>query len=47
MKPDEEMFKESERKVELVEINKNEAVAEKKKELEKPVIKDFLKSDVS
>lgn len=46
MKPDEEMFKESERKVELVEINKNEAVAEKKKELEKPVIKDFLKSDI-
>jgi len=41
------MIKESEKKDEYIETNKTETVVEKKKELEKPVIKDFLKSDVN
>jgi len=44
MKEQPEMMREQEKKQDIVE--KPEAVVEKKKELEKPVIKDFLKSDV-
>jgi 8-oxo-dGTP pyrophosphatase MutT (NUDIX family) len=46
IKSENEMIKESEKKDEYIETNKTETVVEKKKELEKPVIKDFLKSDI-
>jgi len=44
--PIREPEREQEKKQEIIETNKPEAVVEKKKELEKPVVKDFLKSDI-
>jgi len=41
------MMNEPEMKVEPAVTNKPEAVIEKTKEMEKPVVKDFLKSDVN
>jgi len=45
IKSENEMMNEPEMKVEPVVTNKPEAVIEKTKEMEKPVVKDFLKSD--
>jgi len=46
MKPENDMMREPERRFENAEPPKPDLVAEKKKEPEKPVIKDFLKSDI-